>query len=483
MGSGIEQLLQEGIISEVVGRLQSGKEAEVFVVRYGDQVVAAKVYKDHAQRSFKNNSSYKEGRAVRNTRDQRAMNRGSRFGKDAAEEAWKSAEADALYKLHAADVRVPTPVLFFEGVLLMELVLDADGNTARRLIDTALTAEQANLAYHDMLRQLVRMLACDLIHGDLSPYNVLWGVGGVTIIDFPQIVSASHNSSSERFFMRDAENILGHFAAIDPRLQARRSDPAEIWQAYRRRELSPDFLPSGRARLPPPQRPLPIQASRPQQAQGGYGAPRPQQGQQGQGYGAARPQQGQQGQGYGGPRPQQGQQGQGYGASRPQQSNGQGYGPPRPPQGGGAPQRGGQGQQGPRPQQGRGQAFGAPRQQGQGNGGPRSPQGQQRQQGPGHGAPRQQGPGPRHGGQDPRSQRTAEQQHAPRGQQAPRGPSSPQQGRNQQSPRQPAFGGERRVKAMPEVIVRPRSAAPSPARPSEAGTSPTEARKPSPKGD
>jgi RIO kinase 1 len=248
MGSGLEHLLAEGVITEVLGRLQSGKEAEVYVVLFGGRVVAAKVYKDRAHRSFKNNASYKEGRAVRNSRSQRAMERGSKFGKAAAEDAWKSAEADALYKLHAANVRVPTPVLYLDGVLLMELVLDTDGNAAKRVIDTTLTVAQANSAYHDMIAQLVGILACDLIHGDLSPYNVLWAAAGPTVIDFPQIVSASHNSSSERFFLRDAENILGHFARIDRSLEARRGDASEIWQAYRRRELTPEFRPSGRAR-------------------------------------------------------------------------------------------------------------------------------------------------------------------------------------------------------------------------------------------
>jgi RIO kinase 1 len=246
MAAGFEHLLSEGVISEVLGRLQSGKEAEVYVVRFGGKIVAAKVYKDRAMRSFKNNSSYKEGRTVRNSRSQRAMDRGSAFGKAAAEDAWKTAEADALYKLHAEGVRVPTPVLFLDGVLLMELVLDAGGEPAPRIIDAHLSAAEANAGYHDMLTQLVRILSCDLIHGDLSPYNVLWAAAGPTVIDFPQIISASHNSSSERFFLRDAENILGHFARIDHSLQARRSDPWEIWQAYVRRELTPDFRPTGR---------------------------------------------------------------------------------------------------------------------------------------------------------------------------------------------------------------------------------------------
>lgn len=253
MRSGIDHLLAEGVISEVIARLKSGKEADVYVVRYGGRIVAAKVYKDRDQRSFKNNSAYKEGRQVRNSRSQRAIERGSRFGQAAAEDAWKSAEVDALYKLHAAEVRVPTPVMYLEGVLLMELVLDAEGGAAPRIIDTDLTADEANAAYRDMLTQLVRILSCDLIHGDLSAYNVLWSVRGPTIIDFPQAISASHNSRSEFFFLRDANNILGHFAAIDPRLSVRTGDAAEIWRAYMRRELSVDFVPSGRMR--PPQRP------------------------------------------------------------------------------------------------------------------------------------------------------------------------------------------------------------------------------------
>ncbi|MEP7050456.1 MAG: RIO1 family regulatory kinase/ATPase, partial [Pseudomonadota bacterium] len=272
MASSLESLLAEGVISEIYGRLKSGKEADVYTVCYGDGVVAAKVYKDRAQRNFKSNAAYKEGRAVRNTRSQRAMDRGSKFGQEAAEDAWKAAEATALYKLHGAGVRVPTPVLFLEGVLFMELVRGHDGEPAPRLIDTDLTPEQARAAYMDMLAQLVRILSCDLIHGDLSPYNVLWAAGGATIIDFPQIVSAAQNSNSESFFVRDARNILGHFAAIDRSLQARlSSDPREIWRAYLRRELTPEFLPSGRPPAAEPRR-ISDQERRPQQ----HREPRPQ---------------------------------------------------------------------------------------------------------------------------------------------------------------------------------------------------------------
>ncbi len=435
MDNPLGPLLEEGIISEVLGRLQSGKEAEVFIVRYAERVVAAKVYKDRAQRSFKNKSAYQEGRGVRNSRDQRAIGRRSSFGRDTEEEAWKSAEVDAMYKLHAADVRVPAPVMFFEGVLLMDLVLDAEGVTARRLIDTTLSAEQANAAYHDMLVQLVRMLSCDLIHGDLSAYNVLWGAGGPTIIDFPQIVSAAQNSNSERFFMRDAENILGHFRAIDPRLAARRGDAAEIWRAYMRRELTADFIPTGRLLLPPPQRPLPIGGSRPvarppqQQPQRDFRAPQPQRRD-------------------GGPPQQQHPRG---GAQHSQQH----------PRGGGAQQS----QQHPR-----GGGAQQPQQQH-----PRGGGAQQSQQHPRGGAQQSQ-QHPRGGGaQQPQQQRAGRPPQQPRD-----GRGGPEQQRHAARP----SGHGKAPRAAPEVIVRPRVASgapPRPARPTEpteAAGGPERARKP-----
>jgi RIO kinase 1 len=445
MDNPLGPLLDEGIISEVLGRLQSGKEAEVFIVRYAERVVAAKVYKDRSQRSFKNKSAYQEGRGVRNSRDQRAIGKRSSFGRDTEEDAWKSAEVDAMYKLHAADVRIPEPVLFFEGVLLMDLVLDAEGVTARRLIDTTLSAEQANAAYHDMLVQLVRMLSCDLIHGDLSPYNVLWAAAGPTIIDFPQIVSAAQNSNSERFFMRDAENILGHFRALDPRLDTRRGDAAEIWRAYMRRELTSDFMPTGRLQRPPPQKPLPIGGSRPgagpplPQPQRGFRAP-PSQARDGR-----PPQQSQQRDG----RPPQAQPNRNGGPPQAQQRDG------RPPQ----PQRDG------RPPQ--------PQRDG------RPPQ-QQRDGRP---------PQPQRDGRPPQQQRDGRQQQSRGGQQQRGGRPAPQQRDGGNGPQQQRHaarpsGHAQTRRTAPEVIVRPRVApgapprAPRPAEPTAPAVASERTRKP-----
>lgn len=239
-------LLADGVIDEILTRLKSGKEADLWLVRHGQEIVAAKVYKERLTRSFKNDAAYREGRQVRNTRTQRAMDRGSRFGQQASEEAWKAKEADALHALHAAGVRVPRPVIFYEGVLLMELVLDPFGQPAPRLVDAHVTREHAGPLYEDLRAQAVRMLCCDLIHGDLSPYNVLAGRDGPVVIDFPQVIGAAHNSQAERFFQRDLDNLRRFFEPIDPALRARAGDAREIWRAYLRRELTPDFVPTGR---------------------------------------------------------------------------------------------------------------------------------------------------------------------------------------------------------------------------------------------
>jgi RIO kinase 1 len=284
----LEPLLADGVIDEVVSRLKSGKEADLYLVRHGQEVVAAKVYKARETRSFKNNSAYLEGRRTRNSRTQRAMDKGSRFGQAAAEEAWKTKEADALHALHAAGVRVPRPVLFYEGVLLMEVVVDAAGHPAPRLIDAEIPKEQAAALYADLRGQVVKMLCCDLVHGDLSPYNVLLGWEGPVVIDFPQVVGAAHNSQAEGFFFRDLANLRHFFEAIDPAIKASAGDGREIWRAYTRRELAPDFVPSplrpgatpqvDPRELPPGERPPPPQRQqRPGQPQrGAQGPGRPQ---------------------------------------------------------------------------------------------------------------------------------------------------------------------------------------------------------------
>ncbi len=263
----LQQLLDEGIIDEVYQQLKTGKEAEVWLVSHRGEPVAAKLYKAREFRSFKNDAGYLEGRQVRNTRTQRAMDRGTAFGKQAAEEAWKSAEADALYALHAAGVRVPKPVLFYEGVLLMEVIGDHEGRVAPRLVDAGLTAEQALPLYLQLRGEVIKMLAADYIHGDLSEFNILLGVNGPVIIDFPQTVAAARNSRSEPFFRRDLGNLVRFFSGLDPAVSKHQSDVDEIWRSYVRRDLSADFVPTGRVAQDKPRH----ERTR---GSGGFGAPR-----------------------------------------------------------------------------------------------------------------------------------------------------------------------------------------------------------------
>ncbi len=207
----LDPLVADGVIDSVLSRLKSGKEADIYLVQHAGEIVAAKVYKERHVRSFKNNAAYKEGRAVRNSRTQRAMDKGSRFGRAAEEDAWKTKEADALQTLFAAGVRVPKPHLFYEGVLLMEVVVDAEGHPAPRLLDAAIPRERAAEWYADLRRQVITMLTCDIIHGDLSPYNVLAAGDRLVIIDLPQVVDVIANPAGADFLMRDCHNMCAWF--------------------------------------------------------------------------------------------------------------------------------------------------------------------------------------------------------------------------------------------------------------------------------
>lgn len=241
-------LVEEGLVDEVLGQLMSGKEATVYVVRFGEAIRCAKVYKEANQRSFRKNASYQEGRKVKNSRQARAMEKGSRYGRQMQEEVWQSAEVDALYRLSAAGVRVPQPHLCFEGVLLMDLVLDAEGHAAPRLNDVELSEELA-LEFHALLvNQVVRMLCAGIIHGDLSEYNILVGEGGPVIIDLPQAIDAAGNSNAVEMFERDVTNLRTYFSAFAPSLKNTQYGK-EIWAHYESGSLTPDLPLTGQVVL------------------------------------------------------------------------------------------------------------------------------------------------------------------------------------------------------------------------------------------
>ena len=232
-------------MDEVIGQLMSGKEATVYVVRCGGDIRCAKVYKDANKRSFRQSVKYTEGRKVKNSRRARAMEKGSRYGRKEQEDAWHNAEVDALRRLAAVGVRVPRPYNFLDGVLLMEMVADEDGNAAPRLNDLAFTPEEASAHHHSLIGQVVRMLCAGIVHGDLSEYNVLVGADGPVIIDLPQAVDAAGNLSAGTLLERDVENLTRFFGRFAPALRVT-DYGKEIWALYESGTLHPEVELTGR---------------------------------------------------------------------------------------------------------------------------------------------------------------------------------------------------------------------------------------------
>ncbi|MGV8941347.1 MAG: PA4780 family RIO1-like protein kinase [Lysobacter sp.] len=237
--AGLQPLIDEGVIDEVLRPLKSGKEASVYVVRSGQDILCAKVYKDMAQRSFQQRVQYQEGRTVRGSRQARAIGKATKFGRKEQEAAWKNTEVEALYRLVDAGVRVPRPRGYFNGVLVMELVTDADGHSAARLGEVELAPDQARGFHRYLIRQVVKMLCIDLIHGDLSEYNVLVGPEGPVLIDFPQVVSASGNNAARKMLQRDVNNLTLCLGRVAPELLSTHY-AEEMWALYEKGELHPD---------------------------------------------------------------------------------------------------------------------------------------------------------------------------------------------------------------------------------------------------
>lgn len=235
----IQPLVDDGLVDEVISRLMSGKEADVYVVRCGDEIRCAKVYKDAVKRSFKKAVQYQEGRKVRNSRRGRAMEKGSKFGRQQQEETWQNAEVDALYLLASAGVRVPQPYDCLNGVLLMELITDEEGNVAPRLNDVSMSAEQAIEDHMMVMHSVKKMLCAGLVHGDLSEFNVLVDAYGPVIIDLPQAVNAVANNNAQAMLTRDVQNMTRYYAQFAPQLRKTHFEK-EIWSLFENGDLLPD---------------------------------------------------------------------------------------------------------------------------------------------------------------------------------------------------------------------------------------------------
>jgi len=235
----IQPLVDEGLVDEVIRSLMSGKEASVYVVRCGDQIRCAKVYKEASKRSFKQAVLYQEGRKERNSRQARAIEKRSKFGRKQQEESWQNAEVDALFKLARAGVRVPQPYGCYDGVLLMDLICDDEGMVAPRLADVQMDAELAIEDHATMLHYIVLMLCEGIVHGDLSEFNVLVDGQGPVIIDLPQAVDAAANNNAQWMFERDVNNMRDYYGLFAPELLTTQY-AKEIWALYEAGDLTPE---------------------------------------------------------------------------------------------------------------------------------------------------------------------------------------------------------------------------------------------------
>lgn len=236
----IQPLIEDGLVNEVISQLMSGKEATVYVVRCGSEIRCAKVYKDAAKRSFKKAVLYQEGRKSRNSRRARAIEKGSSFGREQQESAWQNAEVDALARVANAGVRVPKQYGCFDGVLLMELITDVEGNVAPRLNDVSMTPEGAMEDHAVVMKYVMRMLCAGIVHGDLSEFNILVDQYGPVVIDMPQAVDAAGNNNAQSMLQRDINNVTNYYAQYAPQLSDTKY-AQEMWALYEDGELHADF--------------------------------------------------------------------------------------------------------------------------------------------------------------------------------------------------------------------------------------------------
>jgi RIO kinase 1 len=217
-------LTSPAAIDTDLGVFKTGKEADVSLLRrvHGDftTLIAVKQYRDAQHRMFHRDAGYLEGRRMRRSRENRAMDTRTGFGRELIAGQWAAAEFNVLSRLWSAGAAVPYPVQLHGTQLMMEFIGDHDGVAAPRLVQLRPTADEATALFSQIREVLTRLADAGYTHGDLSPYNVLVHHGKLMLIDLPQAVDLVGNPRGFDFLRRDCENICTWFqsrgVAADP---------------------------------------------------------------------------------------------------------------------------------------------------------------------------------------------------------------------------------------------------------------------------
>ncbi len=241
----VEHFLDEGLIERVIRPIKSGKEASVHLCRAnprttGEGLAALKVYHPLDRRDFRDESLYRDGEWIKERRIRVALEKRTRFGREVQGGIWVNREWETLRTLWDAGVPVPRPIEATERAILMSYVGDED-TAAPQLHRHRAGPEDLEGLLERCLQAVERMLVHDVVHGDLSPFNVLVWEGEIVVIDLPQAVDPRKNRHAESLLARDVRRICDHFARLgavrDPGTLA-----ADLWTAWTLADLVPEEL-------------------------------------------------------------------------------------------------------------------------------------------------------------------------------------------------------------------------------------------------
>jgi len=235
----LEPFVTEGHILDVLHVVKSGKEATVYCCAAhpatGVELLTAKVYRPRENRNFKNDAIYQAGRVIVNRRDRLAVQKKSHYGRELHFGMWIEQERETLEQLHAAGADVPRLIARADRALLMEYIGDRQ-EPATALSHVRLSPREVRPLFDNVMRNLQLWLRNDLIHGDLSPFNILYWRGRLTFIDFPQAVDPQTNPHAFALLARDVENVCAYWSRYGLRLHPQRITE-DLWIRYQFGEL------------------------------------------------------------------------------------------------------------------------------------------------------------------------------------------------------------------------------------------------------